>query len=133
MNIETIKNAFEDREFVENLFSLETPEEVQEALRTKGIEMSEEDICAIRDLLIKIESGEISNEQVAKIIEIAKAGELSEEALEQVSGGAIILGIGVNLMLTGYALAAILGGTAASTAAIGGIAMGIIDAVKNRW
>ena len=57
------------------------------------MELSEEQIVGIRELLLKVESGEISVAQLEN-------GELSEETLEQVAGGlagttilAIYLGI----------------------------------------
>ena len=70
-----------------SLFELESAAEVQAALKEKGVEMSEEEILGIRDLLGKVESGEISVEQMA-------SGELPEELLEQVSGGSILVAVG---------------------------------------
>ena len=94
MNIEKMKAVFADEVFVKNLFELETAAEVQAALKEKGVELTEEEILGIRDLLGKVENGE-----------------LSEELLEQVSGGSIL-------------------------AAIGGIAaaaLGIADIIIMRW
>ena len=100
MNIEKIKEIFADEAFVKGLFELETAAEVRVALKEKGVEMSEEEILGIRDLLIKVESGEISAEQAEQWSKQAESGELSEELLEQVAGGlagttilAIYLGI----------------------------------------
>ena len=53
---------------------METAAEVQAALQEKGVELSEEEILGIRDLLCKVESGE-----------------LPEELLEQVAGGSLTL------------------------------------------
>ena len=94
MNMEKMKEVFSDKAFVESLFELETVAEVQAALKEKDVELSEEEILSIRDLLGKVENGE-----------------LSEELLEQVSGGSIL-------------------------AAIGGIAaaaLGIADIIIMRW
>ena len=62
MNLEKIKEIFADEALVKGLFELETAAEVQAALKEKGVEMSEEEILGIRELLIKVESGEISVE-----------------------------------------------------------------------
>lgn len=63
----------------EKLFSLETPKEVQSFLREQGIEFSLEEINTLRDALVRVaQKGE--------------NGELSDEALEDVAGGAVIFG-----------------------------------------
>ena len=100
MNMEKIKDIFADEAFIKGLFELETAAEVQAALKEEGVEMSEEEILAVRDLLAKMESGEISVEQAEQWSKQAESGELSDEMLEQVAGGlagttilAIYLGI----------------------------------------
>ena len=87
MNVEKMKEVFADEAFVKGLFELESAAEVQAALKEKGIEMTEEEILGIRELLVKVESGEISAEQLEN-------GELSDELLEQVSGGSVLLAVG---------------------------------------
>jgi len=63
-----------DQDFANKLFSLETPEEVQNLLKEQGIDFSLEEINILRDMLVKaLEKGE--------------NGELSDEALEGVAGG----------------------------------------------
>ena len=94
MNTEKMKAVFADEAFVKSLFELDTVAEVQAALQEKGVELTEEEILGIRDLLGKVENGE-----------------LSEELLEQVSGGSVLLAIG---------------GVAAA-------AFGIADMVIMRW
>ena len=49
--------------------------EVQAALKEKGIEVTEQEILAVRDILAKVDSGDLSIEQL-------KSGELPEEMLE---------------------------------------------------
>ena len=110
MNMEKMKEIFADEAFVKSLFELESAGEVQAALKEKGVELTEEQILGIRDLLGKVESGEISVEQLEN-------GELPEELLEQVSGGSII------------AVAAVIGGFAALT----GLLYGVADALTRRW
>ena len=87
MNVEKMKEIFSDEAFVKSLFELETVTEVQAALKEKGIELSEEEILGIREFLIKVESGEITKEQLELWQKQAEDGELSEEALQQVVGG----------------------------------------------
>lgn len=103
MNMEYMKAALSDEAFVKSLFELETAAEVQSALKEKGVELSEEEILSIRELLLKVESGEISVRQLEN-------GELSEEMLEQVAGGSMIaLGI-FTAVVVGVAGAALSGG-----------------------
>ena len=99
MNMEKMKEIFADEAFVKSLFELESAGEVQAALKEKGVELTEEQILGIRDLLGKVESGEISVEQLEQWAVQAESGELPDELLEQVSGGVISLlgaiGIGI--------------------------------------
>ena len=90
MNIEKIKEVFSDEAFVKVLFELESAAEVQAALKEKGVEMCEEEILGIRELLVKLENGEISAEQAELWAKQAENGELPDEALEQVSGGSVL-------------------------------------------
>lgn len=108
--MEKMKEIFADEAFVKSLFELESAGEVQAALKEKGVELTEEQILGIRDLLGKVESGEISVEQLEN-------GELPEELLEQVSGGSII------------AVATVIG----SFAALTGLLYGVADALTRRW
>jgi hypothetical protein len=66
------KEVFSDEAFVASLFKLDTPEEVQKALKTKGLEASLDEILAFRRIIEKA---------------IEKGGELSEDELEKVAGG----------------------------------------------
>ena len=95
MNIEKIKEIFADEAFVKGLFELDTVAEVQAALQAKGVELTEEDILGIRELLTKVESGEISAEQLGEWAAQAESGELSEELLEQVAGGILLIGTAI--------------------------------------
>ena len=84
MNIEKIQEVFSNEAFLQKLFTLETPAEVQAVLKEQGVELTVEQIMTIRDMLIKFQQGEITLEQLQQ----AENGELSEEMLEQVAGGA---------------------------------------------
>jgi len=67
-----IQAAFQDETFVKGLFAMETPEEVQAALRGRGVEMTVDEIVKLRDGMAKHQSG----------------GPLSDSELESVAGGA---------------------------------------------
>ena len=93
MNMEKMKEVFSDEEFVKSLFELETPEEVQAALKEKEIELSTDEICQMRDFLSRYQEGTLTEEE-KKAVELAGKygeGELSEEELENVSGGGVVL------------------------------------------
>lgn len=125
MNVEKMKAVFADEDFVRSLFEMENAAQVQEALQEKEIHLTEEEILGIRELFLKVESGEISAEQLEQWAVQAENGELSEEALEQVSGGAVVTFL--------ICCAAIVVGTAAGAGATIGVIYGISSAVKNRW
>lgn len=80
MNEQKIKEIFSDEVFVNHLLDLETAEEVQAALKEKGLELSVQDIHKIRDTLINT----------------TNLDELSETELQEVAGGiaiAVLLGL----------------------------------------
>ena len=131
MNMEKMKEVFSDEAFVKSLFELDSAAEVQAALKEKGIEMTEDEILGIRDLLAKMESGEISAEQAEQWSKQAESGELPDEVLEQVAGGEIIIMAAVTITI-GTILKWI-GIGAAVGAAAGGVAAGAVDAVERRW
>lgn len=63
-----------DQSFVEKLFSLENPEEVQSLLKEEGLEFTLDEINMFREALVKT---------IAK----GEGAELSDEDLEEVAGG----------------------------------------------
>ena len=108
MNTERIKEVFSDEEFVKSLFELETPEEVQAALEEKEIEMTIEEIGQVRDLLIRYQEGEFTEEELKalELVQNNEDGELSDEELENVAGGELIIGV---LVVCGILLAVAVG------------------------
>lgn len=52
MNEAKIKEVFSDEAFVKELLEKETPEEVQEILEKKDIELSIEEIVNLREMLV---------------------------------------------------------------------------------
>ena len=89
MNEERIKEIFADEEFVKELFSRETPEEAQELLAEKDIDVSIEELVKLKDLIIaKLQAAESG-----------ESAELTEEELEDVAGGTF--GISVVIAIVG--------------------------------
>ena len=78
MNEERIKEVFSDEAFVKELLSKETPEEVQELLEDKDIEMSIGEIEKAKEMILK------------KLEDPDAELELSDEDLEDVAGGSLL-------------------------------------------
>jgi len=79
MNEERIKEVFSDEAFVKELFSKETPEEAQELLAEKDIDVSIEELVKLKDIIVaKLQAAESG-----------ESAELTEEELEDVAGGVI--------------------------------------------
>ena len=127
MNMDNLKEVFADEAFVEGLLQLESAAEVQEALKEKDIEMTEDDIISLRDIMVKVESGEVSEEQMESWAAQAEEGEIPEEMLELVSGGVItITALLLGTLVTTLKMAAVGVGAA-------GVTVGASYAVRNRW
>lgn len=109
MNMDNLKEVFADEAFVEGLLQLESAVEVQEALKEKDIEMTEDDIISLRDIMVKVESGEVSEEQMESWAAQAEEGEIPEEMLELVSGGIVISTAAAIAWGIGYAVCAVTG------------------------
>lgn len=67
-----LKEAFNDKGFVEKVSALDTPEEVQAALKERGIDFSVEEVVALREAVEK--AGE-------------RGDDLTDEELEEITGG----------------------------------------------
>lgn len=89
MNLNDVKEIFSDEAFVKELFSAETPAEAQAMLKEKGFEVTEEDLMAVREVLVQIADGTIPADKVSEWQAQLEEDELPEELLEMVSGGAI--------------------------------------------
>ena len=99
MNMEKMKEVFSEEAFVKALFEMETVTEMQQALSSKGIQMSDEEVAGIRDFFDKVKRGELSREQLEEWSRQAESGELTDEMLEQIAGGFVGLIIGAAVML----------------------------------
>ena len=127
MNMDKLKEVFADEAFVEGLLQLESAAEVQEALKEKDIEMTEDDIISLRDIMVKVESGEVSEEQLESWAAQSEEGEIPEKMLELVSGGVItITALLLGTLVTTLKMAAVGVGAA-------GVTVGASYAVRNRW
>ena len=80
MDTNKIKEIFSDKSFVEELAGLQDNAAVNTALKAKGLDLTEKEITAIRNLLSNIKAGKLTAEE-------AESGELSDEMLDDVSGG----------------------------------------------
>ena len=80
MDEKRIKEVFADEAFVKSLFAMESPEEVQKALKDKDIEVSIEDILNLRDSLMRAAEAARKN-----------GGELALEELDEAAGGFVLL------------------------------------------
>ena len=109
MNEERIKEIFADEDFVKELFSKETPEEVQVLLAEKDIDLTVADIVKLGEIVAK----------KLQQTENGEPAECTEEELTEVAGG----------VLPVLAAVAIVMGTA--YIAIGGAA--IAKKVTGRW
>ncbi len=74
MNEELLKSVLSDSDFAQKLLEMESPEEVQSALKNKGIDLTLEDIHAVQNILANQENGE-----------------LNEDELENVAGGSLTI------------------------------------------
>ncbi len=74
-----IKEVFSDEALVKRLLTLEEPEDVQTALKEKGLEVSMEEVLAL---------GEYMTSYMEKLAQSGERnGELTVEQLEDVAGG----------------------------------------------
>ena len=91
MDTQKLNEVLADEAFVKELLLMQKPEQVQEALEDRGVELSLDEIEKMGAFIRKVQTGEISKEQVQKMAD----GELSEDEMEQVSGGSYALAGGL--------------------------------------
>ena len=111
MNEERIKEVFADEEFVKEFFSKETPEEAQAILAEKDIDVSIEELVAIKNII----------DEKLQAAENGEDGELCDDDPENVAGG---------VLLTGTAFVLI---TVAVPAVLGLLFTGVGLAAERRW
>ena len=91
MNTEKMKEVFSEEAFVKSLSEMESVAEMQEALNSKGVQLTQEEVTGLRDFFQNVKSGEISREQLEGWSKLAENGELAEDVLEQIAGGSFLL------------------------------------------
>lgn len=106
MGQEKVIQVLEDKDFIEKIVRLQTPEEVQSAFKEKGIDTSIKEV----ELL-----GSLINKMIEK-----KGGNLTEEDLESISGG------GPVEMVAGHTLGALVGTLAGAFQTVAGVPMMIL-------
>ena len=104
MNQEKIQEIFSDEAFLKEIFSKEIPEEVQSILAEKDVELSIEDILKLRKIIEK---------------KLNQGVELSDDELEDVTGGVVVIGAIV------YTVLPLIAATIICDA--------ILDATNTRW
>jgi predicted ribosomally synthesized peptide with nif11-like leader len=87
-----LKEIFSEKEFVEKVLAMETAEDVQAAVKEKGVELSFDEIEAIR-------------KDIANSVEKGDSEEVSDDELEQVAGGVAITTIVCGLIIGGGVVA----------------------------
>ena len=97
MNEDRIKEIFSDEEFVKEFFGKETPEEAQALLVGKDIDVSVEELIAIKNIV----------DEKVQAAENGENGEICDDDLENVAGGMLLTGTAVILITV--AVPAILG------------------------
>lgn len=107
MNEELLKEVLSDPAFATSLLEMENAEDVQAALKTKGVELSLADIDVIRQALVNA----------------PEEGELNENELENVAGGSLTV-------MAALGIASLIGAAVGGTVKLG-------DAVnkwtRRRW
>lgn len=92
MDLNKIKEVLNDKEYVESLLKLETPQQVQESLASKGVDLTVEQINEIKDLIIRYQEDNLTDLEKQELKNV-QDGELSDDQLEAVSGGSIVIGL----------------------------------------
>lgn len=103
---ERMKEILSDSQFAQSLLEMDTAEEVQEALREKGVELTKADIEAVRLAL-----------------ENPDDNELNDEDLENVAGGSLTV-------LAAIGIASIIGAAFGGTVTLGNA---VNNWTRRRW
>ncbi len=102
MNEKQIKELFSDEAFLASILSLETPEEVQAALKEKGLDISLEEVNKIAQGITKMRDGTLSDDQLDDVsggFAIALATGVSIYSVLFTAGGVLGAGVGLGSMV----------------------------------
>ncbi len=80
-----IREVFSNEEFMKEVLTKETPEEVQEMFEKRNVEISIAEILKIKEILLE------------KLTQSENCFEMNEDELQEVSGGELILGCAIFL------------------------------------
>ncbi len=86
-NKEKLQQLMQDEEFLKEILVLETAEEVQQAFKEKDVDISIEDLKKIKELIKK---------------SINEDYELTEEELEEITGGSFLTALIIQPILTAF-------------------------------
>ena len=104
MNETRMKEVAADEAFIKELLQLETPLEVQTALKGKGIDMTESEIIELRDEIVRLAE------------KVQNGEELSLDQLDEAAGGVVPIVVSGGLVLATAAIIVLgAGGAAVST------------------
>ena len=123
---EQFQKFFSDKELSTELLRCKTTEDAKKLLHKNGIDLKDEEMEVLREYL---------NKFMEKIGEAGENGQLSEEDLEQVSGGFLVgaaLGNAFKPIVTAAKVIGVTLGVAAAATGIGFAAKAIYDNSKSK-
>lgn len=102
MKKEEISEAMKDIKFAESIMDVQSPEEIKKAFQAKGIELSLEEAQVVISTIKKVaesESGELSEEDLQKIVGGVETVRVRNERLEEMA----MVAAGVAIGMVAYA------------------------------
>ena len=102
MKKEEISEAMKDIKFAESIMDVQSPEEIKKAFKAKGIDLSLEESKVVISTIKKVaesESGELSEEDLQKIVGGVETVRVRNERLEEMA----MVAAGVAIGMVAYA------------------------------
>lgn len=102
MKKEEISEAMKDIKFAESIMDMQSPEEIKKAFKAKGIDLSLEESKVVISTIKKVaesESGELSEEDLQKIVGGVETVKVRNERLEEMA----MVAAGVAIGMVAYA------------------------------
>lgn len=91
MDIKKLQELCKDEAFITSLLQLDTPQQVKQALSSKGVDLTVEQINQVNDFIARYQQGQLTDQE-KKLIDLMNQNdndELNEQQLEAVAGGFI--------------------------------------------
>lgn len=112
MDLKYVKEVFNNEQYINSLLQLSTPQQVQQSLKQKDIDLSIDEINQIKDIFERYQNNKLTDQElkVFNLLQESNINELSDDDLENVTGGSIIL-IGLGLLFCAAATTALVGTT----------------------